>query len=127
MPVQGNLTLNTKVYAPRGKTGDVASWALVGDTSFGGATSIITESVRGPDRKSGVSRVQWRFQVPKAATTDSACACVGSELGRATANIDVVIGSVLTPAERTDLTLRLQALVANAVFRASVESMEGSW
>jgi len=43
MAAQTALVLNTKSYAPRGKnSGNVAAWALVGDTTFGGATSIVS-------------------------------------------------------------------------------------
>ena len=66
MPAQSSLTLNTKVYTPRGKTnGDIATWALVGDASFGGATSTVTERVAGPS-KDGVYRETFKLTLPKA-------------------------------------------------------------
>jgi len=126
MPVQSNLTLNTKVYAPRGKTNDIASWALVGDTTFGGATSTVTESVRGPS-KDGINRVRFHLDVPKAADEDSACACVGQVLGRATADVNVVVPSSFTTAERQDLADRIQSLVAASIFDSAVGDLEGSW
>ena len=127
MPVQGNLTLNTKVYAPRGKTsGDIANWALVGDATFGGATSIVTERVVGPS-KDGVYRVTFKVSVPKAASVDSSCACTGEEIGKGIATVEVVIPSVFTAAERDDFTKRIQGLVANAVFTAASTNLEASW
>jgi hypothetical protein len=126
MAAQGNLTLNTKVYTPRGKTGDVASWALSGDATFGGATSIVTESVRGPS-KAGINRVQFKLDVPKAAAADSACACAGSEIARGIANIEVTVPANFTSAERTDFALRIQGLVATAVFNTSITNLEGAW
>jgi hypothetical protein len=126
MAAQGTLTLNTKAYLPRGKTGDVAAWALVGDATFGGATSAVTESVRGPS-KEGVYRVQFKLEIPKAATTDSACACTGQELGKGIANVDLTVPSVFTAAERADYCDRLQALVANAIFDAAVANLEPAW
>lgn len=126
MAAQGNLTLNTKVYAPRGKTGDIASWALSGDATFGGATSIVTESVRGPS-KAGVSRVQFKLDVPKAADANSACACIGQEIARGIADIAITVPAGFTAAERDDFTKRIQGLVANAIFAAATTNLEGAW
>lgn len=126
MAAQGNLTLNTKVYNPRGKTGDVASWALVGDSTFGGATSTVKESVRGPS-KDGVFRVIFHVDVPKAADASSACACIGQEIGRGICDIQLVIPSSFTSAERDDFTKRIQALVANAIFSAASTNLEPAW
>lgn len=126
MAAQGTLTLNTKAYLPRGKTGDVAAWALVGDATFGGATSTVTESVRGPS-KAGVSRVQFKLDIPKAAAADSACACIGQETARGIANIELTVPTGFTSAERADFCDRVQALVANAIFDAAVASLEPAW
>lgn len=126
MPVQSALVLNTKSYAPRGKTSDIASWALVGDTTFGGATSTVTESVRGPS-KDGIYRDRFTLSVPKAATADSACACVGSITGTADADIQLRVPTSFTTAERQDFCDRVQGLVANAIFDAAVANQEGSW
>lgn len=127
MAAQSNLTLNTKVYAPRGKNaGDIATWALVGDSTFGGATSLVTERVAGPS-KEGVTRVTFKITLPKAASADTSCACVGGEIGKGIATVEVVIPSQFTSAERSDFALRIQGLVANAVFTAAVANLESSW
>lgn len=126
MPVQSVLTLNTKAYNPRGKTNDVASWALVGDTTFGGATSTVQESVRGPS-KEGVFRSAFKLSVPLAASEDSACGCVGQILGQGICDVSVVIPSSFTAAQRADFALRIQGLVANAIFGKAVGELEGSW
>lgn len=127
MAAQSNLTLNTKVYAPRGKNaGDIATWALVGDSTFGGATSLVTERVAGPS-KEGVTRVTFKITLPKAASADTSCACVGEEIGKGIATVEVVIPSQFTSAERSDFALRIQGLVANAVFTAAVANLESSW
>lgn len=127
MAAQSNLTLNTKVYSPRGKSaGDIASWALAGDATFGGATSIVTERVAGPS-KEGVTRVTFKLTLPKAAAADSTCACVGEEIARGIANIEMVIPAAFTAAERADFTLRVQGLVANAIFTAAATNLEGAW
>lgn len=126
MPAQGNLTLNTKVYTPRGKTGDVALWVLQGDATFGGATSTLTESVRGPS-KDGFTRSRFKLDTPKGADAASACACPGQEIGRGSVEIIGITHTSMTAAERLDLQLRSQGLVANAIFGKAVTDSEGSW
>lgn len=126
MPSQSTLTLNTKAYAPRGKSGDIATWALAGDTTFGGATSTVTESVRGPS-KDGVTRIRFKLDVPKAASENSSCACIGQNIGTGIATVELVIPSGFTATERADFTDRIQGLVANAVFTAAGDHLEGSW
>lgn len=126
MAAQGNLTLNTKVYNPRGKTGDIASWVLAGDTTFGGAMSTVQTSVRGPS-KDGLSRVRIKLDVPKSADAASACACPGQEIGRGLFDGQFVIPTSYTAAERTDFALRVQGLIANAITTALLANLEGSW
>lgn len=126
MPVQGSLTLNTKVYTSRGTQDGISSWMLVGDTTFGGAASKVTESVRDVS-PSGVTRSKFFVYVPKAATVDSACACTGSILGTGKAEITVDVPVAFTAAEKQDFCDRIQALVANAIFDAAVATGEGSW
>jgi len=126
MPAQASMTLNSKVYTPRGTDSGISKWALVGDTSFGGATSTVSESVRGPS-KDGIWRIRWTFDVPKAADDDSTCACTGQILGTAGADIQIRVPNTFTLAERQDFVDRLQAAVATSVFDVSVSSLEGSW
>lgn len=126
MAAQGSLTLNTKVYVPRGVESQVAKWALANDASFGGATSFATQSVRGPS-KDGIYRVRYTLSVPKAATADSTCACIGSILGTADADFVVRIPATFTLAERQDFADRLQGLIANAIFDTAVGSLEPVW
>ena len=99
--------------------------ALSGDTSFGGAVSILTESVRGP-LGDGKTRTRWVLTIPKNATADSPCACTGSPLGTGKADIVIDIPSAFTAAERQDFVDRIQAAVATTVFDASVATPEGS-
>lgn len=126
MPVSANITLNSKVYTPRGTQGGITSWALAGDASFGGAQSDVTESVRGP-LTSGNWRTRWVVSVPKLATVDTACSCIGSVLGKGKADIVIDIPTSFTLAERQDFVDRIQALVALSVFDVSVSTPEGSW
>lgn len=126
MPAQGSITLNTKVYTPRGTQNGISTWALAGDATFGGAQSSVTESVRGP-LSDGNYRTRWIVTIPKAATADSACSCVGAILGTGKADIQIQIPTNFTAAERQDFVDRLQALVALAVFDVSVATPEGSW
>ncbi len=126
MPAQASITLNTKVYTPRGTQGGISTWSLAGDTTFGGAQSDVTESVRGP-LTNGNYRTRWVATVPKIATADSTCACIGSILGKGKADITIDIPVAFTAAERQDFVDRLQALVALSVFDVSVATPEGSW
>jgi hypothetical protein len=126
MPAQASITLNAKVYTPRGTQGGISTWALAGDSTFGGAQSEVTESVRGP-LSSGNYKTRWVVTIPKNATADSACSCVGQLLGKGKADIVIDIPSSYTAAERQDFVDRVQALVALSVFDVSVATPEGSW
>lgn len=126
MPAQASLTLNTKVYTPRGTSGGISTWSLAGDATFGGAQSNVTESVRGP-LANGTYRTRWVLDTPKATTTDTACACAGSIIGKGKADVTIDIPTSFTAAERQDFVDRLQALVALSVFDLSVATPEGSW
>lgn len=126
MSAQANLTLNTKVYAPRGNIGGVSKWTLAGDTSFNGASSSITESVREP-QKSGVSRIKFKLDLPKAAGTNSACACEGDLIATGLCNIEVVVPSSFSASERDDFRLRIQGLVASQIFTDAVKDLIGTW
>lgn len=126
MPAQSNITLNTKVYTPRGTSGGISTWMLVGDATFGGAPSSVTESVRGP-LGDGTYRTRWVVSIPKAASADTACGCTGQITGTAKADINISFPANLTTVERQDFVDRLQALVALSVFDVSVSTPEGSW
>jgi hypothetical protein len=126
MPAQASITLNSKVYTPRGTQGGISTWSLAGDSTFGGAQSDVTESVRGP-LSTGNYKTRWVVTVPKNATVDSSCACIGQVLGKGKADIVFDIPSSFTAAERQDFIDRVQALVALAVFDLSVATPEGSW
>jgi uncharacterized protein (DUF1810 family) len=126
MPAQSSITLNTKVYTPRGTQNGVSTWALAGDATFGGAQSSVTESVRGP-LTDGTYRTRWVVFIPKAASADTACGCVGSITSTGKADIVLSIPTNFTAAERQDFVDRVQALVALSVFDVSVSTPEGSW
>lgn len=127
MPVQSNLVLNTKTYAPRGRTsGDIAQWALAGDATFGGSTSFVTERVTGPNAD-GINRVVFKLDIPKAAAADTPCACIGEVIATGRANIDIVVPTAFTAAERDDFTKRVQSLVASAIYTAAQTNLESSW
>lgn len=127
MGAQTNLVLNTKSYAPRGNISGVASWTLAGDSTFGGASSAVTESVRDPSSKGSVYRVKFKLDIPKAATGDSSCACTGEYVSEGICNIDVSVPRGFTAAEREDFCLRIQGLVASSVFTDAVKDLTSSW
>jgi hypothetical protein len=124
MGAQSAITLNAKVYNPRGKQGNIASWALVGDATFGGATSTLSSSVI--QSKLMDTRVQLKLTIPKAAVSDTACGCAGTITSRGYGDVVVFVPANFTVAEKQDLCDRLQAAVANAIFDAAVQG-EGSW
>lgn len=124
MGAQSAITLNTKVYNPRGKQGNIALWALVGDTTFGGATSMLSSSV--VQSKLMDTRVQLKLTIPKAAVSDTACGCAGAITSRGYGDVVVFVPANFTVAEKQDLCDRLQAAVAHAIFDAAVQG-EGSW
>lgn len=126
MPAQASMTLNGKVYTPRGTQGGISTWSLAGDSTFGGAQSDVTESVRGP-LSTGNYKTRWVVSIPKNATVDSACSCVGQLLGKGKADIQIDIPSSFTTAEKQDFADRVQALVASAIFDVSMSTPEGSW
>lgn len=127
MAAQTALVLNTKSYAPRGKNaGNVASWAIVGDTTFGGATSTTTQKVA-LNASNGVTTISFRLIVPKAATSSSSCACEGQVTSTGYLDLKVEVPSGFTSAERDDFCKRIQSLVANAVFTTAVTNLEGAW
>lgn len=126
MPTQSAITLNTKVYSPRGTQNGVTTWALAGDATFGGAQSTVTESVRGP-LSDGTYRTRWVVTIPKAASADTACGCVGSLMGTGKADFTISFPTNFTAAERQDFVDRIQALIALSVFDVSVSTPEGSW
>lgn len=127
MAAQTALVLNTKSYAPRGKnSGNIASWALVGDATFGGATSVVSEKVGDPT-SSGSTVVSFKLKLPKAATASSTCACEGEVIAEGIADLTIRVPSQFTSAERDDFTKRIQSLVASAVFSAATTNLEGSW
>lgn len=127
MAAQSSVTLNTKVHNPRGTQGGISTWQNVGDTTFGGGTATLTESVRGPDA-SGNTRVRFLYTVHKLAAADSSCACIGQPLGKP-ARIEIIadVPSSLTAAERDDLRLRAQGLAAHAIVTAAIKDLEPSW
>lgn len=127
MAAQSSVTLNTKVYNPRGTQGGISTWQNVGDATFGGATTTLTESVRGPD-SSGNTRVRFLLTIPKLATADSACGCIGQPIGKP-AKFEIIadVPSSLTAAERDDLRLRAQGLAAHAITTAAIKDLEPSW
>lgn len=126
MTAQAVLTLNTVAYNPRGTNNGVSTWAKVGDTGFGGATSIATQSVRGPLNE-GQTRVRLILTVPKLASEDSACGCAGTELSRGKMEITVDVPAGWTAAEKQDLRKRIQSQIADATFAAAVDTGEGVW
>lgn len=126
MPIAGNVTLNTKVYSPRGTSNGVTKWVKPGDTGFGGGQSELTSSLKGPN-DSGNNRVRIILTSPLIASEDSVCACAGTALGIAQMNCNIDLPSALTPAQRQDFRMRIKDYFATAEFTALLDNLEGSW
>jgi hypothetical protein len=75
----------------------------------------------------GTYRTRWVVSVPKAASADTACGCIGSITGTGKADFVISFPTGFTTAERQDFVDRIQALVALSVFDVSVSTPEGSW
>lgn len=126
MAVQATLVLNSKNYLPSGKENGVATWGLRGDTTFGGAYSAATQSLRGPS-KDGLYRIRFKLDVPLAASADSACGCAGQIKANGVGDFQIVVPATYSAAERLDFCERLQSFVASAVFQSAVADLEGAW
>lgn len=121
MGAQTSLTLNTKVYNPAGVQNGIASWALRGDTSFGGMPSVLTQSVRqNLDQNTG--KVRWMLTTPKAASEDTSCACTGQKIGLGRVDVTLTRES-LTDAEALDLYNRFKDEVAANAFKDAFVSL----
>lgn len=125
MAAQTSVTLNTVAYAPNGTQGNIALWRNLQDPNLGGLTTL-RESVTGPS-KEGVFRVRWKLDLPKVAEDASPCACPGEQLSVAVADISVIMPASWTAAQRADFRARVQDLVTDAAFVASLDNLEGSW
>lgn len=126
MPTQVALTLNTVAYAPRGTQNGVSTWAKTADTGFNGATSTVTQSLRGP-LDDGRYRAKVLVVSPVLAAADSPCACIGSELGRGKADITIDVPSSYTAAMRQDFRKRIKDYFNSAEFTALLDSLESVW
>ena len=125
MATQATITLNTVPYVPSGTNGNVAAWRNLQDPNMKGLTTL-RESVNGPS-KEGVFRVRWKLDLPKVAEDASPCACPGDVQSTGMIDIVMIVPASWTAANRTDFRTRIQNLVTNAAFVASVDNLEGSW
>lgn len=68
-------------------------------------------------------KVKWRLAVPTVATVDSDCSCAGTVLSTDYVTLEFDMSSTGLLASRVDLLDRIQGLVLNAQFIASVENL----
>ena len=119
------FTLNTKAYAFSGIANSITSYLYKAAGGVSNAFSVVTAQVGLASANSpndAKNRVKWKLSMPAVAESASACACPGSVVSLADADITVRFTKNMTDTERTDFGLRLQELVATPEFQASLVS-----
>lgn len=126
MAVQTALTLNAVIYAPRGTSNGVSTWAKPDDTAMGGSTSTVSQSLRGP-LDTGESRARVVLRSPVNATEASACACPGQELGKFDFDGTLKVPAMGSAAMRADFRKRVKDYFASAEFADLIDNLVGVW
>jgi hypothetical protein len=124
MSQQANVTLNTVVYAPAGTSNGIATWANRSG-GYGGSFSYLTEKM--VTSGTGVVRMDFKLTVPIVDTVGTACSCIGDVLRTSSVIISVWVPQNSTAAERTDLKLRIQNLVAATPFTDAVGNLDPAY
>lgn len=125
MSQQANVTLNTVVYAPNGTSGGIATWANR-SSSYGNGFSFLTEKFT-QNNTSGVVRMEFKLTVPIVETVGTAHDAIGALLRTSTVFITCLVPVNSTAAERTDLKLRIQNLVASTPFTDAVGNLDPAY
>jgi hypothetical protein len=126
MSQQANVTLNTVVYAPSGTTNGVSTWANRSG-GYGGSFTYLTEKMQPVSPQSGLVRMEFKLTVPIVDTVGTACSCIGDVLRTSSVLITVWVPQNSTAAERTDLKLRIQNLVASTPFTDAVGNLDPAY
>ncbi len=116
-----SITLNTKVYTFSGFVQGISRYLNRDNGSPRGFLQL-SAAVEGGTGENPY-KVRWKLKLPVTATSSDACACEGSLVREAFADIVVTLPSNSTAAERTAMAESLADLTANAQFAASVESL----
>lgn len=124
MAAQATLTLDTKVYNPRGVNAGIAKWVFTPDTEFGSSNAVATLSLS--DGKT-VNRIKAKLELPNLATDDTACGCAGTTTYSGLIAIDVVLPYQMTSAQRLAAYNRLVSLVSSTDFSKAVKDLEPVW
>jgi hypothetical protein len=125
MSQQANVTLNTVVYAPNGTSNGIATWANR-SSSFGAGFSFLTEKLA-QNNSTGVVRMEFKLTVPIVETVGTAHDAVGTLLRTSTVILTCLVPANSTSAERTDLKLRIQNLVASTPFTDAVGNLDPAY
>lgn len=125
MSQQANVTLNGVVYAPNGTSNGIATWANRSG-GYGNAFTFLTEKLT-QNAKTGVVRSEFKLNVPIVETVGTAHDAVGDLLRTSTVIITVLQAANSTAAERTDLKLRIQNLVAALPFTDAVGNLDPAY
>lgn len=126
MAVQTALTLNAVVHSPRGTSNGVSTWAKADDAAFGGATVVVSQSLR-TVANTGENRVRVVLRAPINATEATTCACPGTPLGVTEFDGTIKIPAIATAAQRQDFRKRVKDYFASAEFAAIVDDLTGAW
>jgi len=125
MTAIGNVTLNTVVYYPSARTGDVGFVWIDRTSPYNAGQGTL--SYTGPTSKSGgkTKRVGFRLELPIVSTETDACACPGMIMSDSIATIYVDVDTASATVDRTDLADRIKDLVSSTVFRNAVILLDG--
>lgn len=115
------ITLDSKVY--NWAQFDPSGTSRYMETSGGYPSSFSPLTVKVTTGTGKTQKVKWRLAVPTVATVDSDCSCAGAVLSTDYVSIEFDVSSTGTLASRVDLLDRIQDLVLNAQFIASVENL----
>jgi len=125
MTQQANVTLNTVVYAPNGTSNGVATWAYRGG-GYGNSFTFLTEKMTQANNSS-VVRTEFKLTLPIVETVGTSTAAIGDLLRTSQVFITLLQPANSTAAERTDLKLRIQNLVASTPFTDAVGNLDPAY
>lgn len=121
------ITLNTKVYGVDTIREGRAYWSNQ-DSGVPTGFSPASIKVTSPTGKGQNYHVHGRIVVPVVSSDDSACVCEGEFLRQSAVEINFVLSSKSSLAERQDILARLKDFVATTQFKTAVENLSSvSW
>lgn len=114
------IVLNSLNYVGSGILNGV-SWFMERSKGLANAFSSLTARVGFTKDK---TNVLWKLVVPVVKETDSSCGCAGEVVRTTYVDISVRMDRAATAAERDDVKVRVQNLVASPQFAASITNLD---